>query len=504
MASRKRSVREMSSSRPCSSLASVDDVHLDGNNEKAKRSQTSSKVGAKSEAGAVAAGTVKFSSSSSSSESVKETGLKILFEAERLLNPQSFLASSSTTTLAAASLSLPLVPEQFIPHQAWSEQTAKWCYDVLDHLQLSREIVYLAMNVILEQELSIDDSLDNTDTFGITNKHEYEKVAITSLYLAIRLSAHQTSSKKNSRVKRRLHISELLTISGSSWTMPDIQQCSTMILQSLGLWIKPSNNLSQKSWNFPLHQALVQATPHSFCKLLFFGFHKSSSMESPLPRPTRLAWLELALYLIELSVCDGGFHRLLPSIIALASLQTAAKILYSSSTSFQSSIQIMEETLQKAYKVAELPNTTFVRNRLEFIYQQSQENNQDNRRQRSRRSNRNESAVAQAFTCPSLVINDNEDDEDDSSIVSEIRNLNYNPDTDYQQQPQDHQANEFHPIRQIQSNIDLEALSRMHRPISPCPNFETIHDYYDDHHREPADNVSQNKKMRATSNRNIL
>ncbi|CAJ1939397.1 unnamed protein product, partial [Cylindrotheca closterium] len=94
-----------------------------------------------------------------SPDAVKEAGLKILLETERLVNPQhqsdiarneddgndehegendanNDTSSNKTRQVAAgASLNLPLVPDQFSPHKAWSEQTAKWSYDVLDHLQ---------------------------------------------------------------------------------------------------------------------------------------------------------------------------------------------------------------------------------------------------------------------------------------------------------------------------------------------------------------------------------
>jgi len=467
--------------------------------------------------------------SSPSPEGVQQAGLKILLEAERTTNPQSCYTRNINEDIKmatdAASQSLPiLVPTQCSPHQAWSEQTAKWCYDVLDHLQLPREIVYLSMNLLEKALLAPIQEGINTHCI-ITNKHGYEKMAIASLFLAVRLVSTRQASKRQAHLPRRkLQISELLTISGSSWSVEDIQQCSSTILQVLGLYnnSSSSNNAhggagtyNSSSWNFPLHQALVQATPHSFCKLLFFGFHtkdpSSQQASDTLPRPIRLEWLELALYLIELSVCDGGFHRLLPSVIALASLQTAAKILLAktqessprssvdSDHAFQASQQAMEETLRKAYGVSKLPNTVFVGNRLEFIYQQSQDNRNvcdrtsRNNNNATRRTNKNSStASGRAFACPTLIIDDEEDlqlEHNTSSFASPESNQVANDTTTTVPTIQAKNTNQGaaqHPIRHIQSDLDLEALgrqhhpphelARMHRPISPCPKqFSSSH-----------------------------
>jgi hypothetical protein len=505
MASRKRSIREVSS--------------LSGETEISESSISNDKV----EQMAESSGDSKHPSkrlhtesprpaASASSEKVQQAGLKILLEAERVTTPQSYISSIShnnrNNNIAAASQSLPfLVPAQLGAHQAWSEQTAKWCYDVLDHLQLPREIVYLSMNLLEKALLAGGSGTSSTnqhhyEPFEITNKHEYEKMAIASLFLAVRLvSTRQSKSKTASAAaapRRKLQISELLTISGSSWTIQDIQQSSSKILQVLGLYHQGHNSVS-KAWNFELHQALVQATPHAFCKLLFFGFHKKKDQgakHEALPRQTRLEWLELALYLIELSVCDGGFHRLFPSVIALSSLQTAAKILQSkeqesSKSAFQRSQHVIEETLREAYGVSQLPNTTFVGNRLEYIYQQSQDNRAfraRGTRRRNTRASSNTASHACAFTCPTLIVDDDDEEEveEPEELGFSIAPRQYNQDTTaaLQEQPKPAAATlnknpqgsviQHHPMRHIQSDLDLEALGRqhetlMHRPISPQP-----------------------------------
>lgn len=436
-------------------------------------------------------------SASASPDTVQLTGLKILLQAERVTNPQSYITSCDENIrfASAASQSLPfIVPAQLSAHQSWSEQTAKWCYDVLDHLQLPREIVYLSMN-LLDKALMAPPSKSTNhhhERFEITNKHEYEKMAIASLFLAVRLVSTRQASKSNTTPPRRkLQISELLTISGSSWTVQDIQHSSSKILLVLGLYSAGEASFSSKSWDFEIHQALVQATPHSFCKLLFFGFHKNDPSkkeeEAEIPRQTRLEWLELALYLIELSVCDWGFHRLLPSVIALASLQTASKILQSkqvspcpSASALQMSQHAVEETLRKAYGISQLPNTSFVGNRLEYIYQQSQDNRGclDNGGRRTNAStSKSHSVRACDFACPALIVDDEDEEAEEQSIAS-IKDDSSAADIKNHQGRSSSQQQ--HSIRHIQSDLDLEALAgrqqqetMMHRPISPCPNIDT-------------------------------
>ena len=85
--------------------------------------------------------------------------LEKLLEAELLLLPK-FL---ETTNKDHEDGKVILRPH----HYAWRQQVAKWCYDVVDHLSLSRSIVHVTMNIL-------ERYLDATAT--VTNKKEYECV----------------------------------------------------------------------------------------------------------------------------------------------------------------------------------------------------------------------------------------------------------------------------------------------------------------------------------------
>jgi hypothetical protein len=308
------------------------------------------------------------------------------------------------------------------PHQAWREQTAKWFYDVIDHLKHSREIVHVAMNM-LERYL---------DTIEITSKSGYQLAAISSLYLAVRLSHTSTPSQK------KLKISEILVISGvSTWTVADIQTTSTRILQSLKLLayvplLDGGQEKLTRRWNSHLHQALVHATPQAFAKVLLSGLPstnptstttttttttKSSSWDVPVE--TKRSWMEMSLYLLELSVCDGGCRHLLPSHVALASILVASKKT-TTCTDCNSNDDRITSILMEATG-NEMLDVSFICERLEYIYRQSQD-----------------SAASASSSCPTLIVDYDQEEQEQG-----------------QGQEQDYTVSSTPP--------------QHYRPISPCP-----------------------------------
>ena len=78
---------------------------------------------------------------------------------------------------------LALIPRQSpLTHNfAWREKVAMWFYDVVDILDESREVVYIAMNILDRYHVAHPSSAAS-DNFA------YELTAITALFLAIRMS----------------------------------------------------------------------------------------------------------------------------------------------------------------------------------------------------------------------------------------------------------------------------------------------------------------------------
>lgn len=292
------------------------------------------------------------SASSSSSKTNGETAQRLLLQkmlaSETLLIPSSPLTNSLHRVAKRRKLltAMIAVAPSVHRHHAWREQTAKWCYDVIDHMELSRDMVHITMN-ILERYL---------DSKEITNKTEYELSAIASLFLAVRMSTTTTKTQK------KLQISDLLIISGARWTVSDIQITTARMLQALQLL--KANDQGVREWNSPFHQALVHATPQSFARVLLSVSAASSSSE--VDKETKRSWMEMALYLLELSVCDGSFRYLLPSQVALASILVASKKINKLLTRSQ-----MKSMCQQMTPISE--DLSIICKRLEHVYRQSQE-----------------------------------------------------------------------------------------------------------------------------------
>lgn len=215
-------------------------------------------------------------------------------------------------------------------NQVWREQVAQWCYDVVDHLDASREAVYVAMNVL-------DRYLAETSTSTPTDKVEYEKIAITAFFLALRIS---TSIE--------IRIPDILSLSRSSIQSRDILSTGSRILECL-TW---SNRI---------------LTPHSFVKA-FMGLRSRS-----LNQNTVVSWFDLAVYLVEISACDGSFSQVAASELALAAIIVAMK----KSSDYNENKEQCDTLVRDIFEHSSInPCSAGLRSlcvRLQNIYNQSQE-----------------------------------------------------------------------------------------------------------------------------------
>ncbi|CAJ1958746.1 unnamed protein product [Cylindrotheca closterium] len=220
-------------------------------------------------------------------------------------------------------------------NQVWREQVAQWCYDVVDHLDASREAVYVAMNVL-------DRYIAETSSSAAMDKVEYEKIAITAFFLALRI----TNSVE-------IRIPEILSLSRSSIQPQDIISTGSRILECL-TW---SNRI---------------LTPHSFLKA-FMGLRSQSLNPS-----TVTSWLDLAVYLVEISVCDGEFSQTAASQLAMAAIIVAMK----KSGDYDENKKQCDSLVRDIFEHASIdPCSTSLRSlcvRLQNIYNQSQESPQAN------------------------------------------------------------------------------------------------------------------------------
>ena len=162
----------------------------------------------------------------------------------------------------------------------WREKVTQWCYDVVDHLNESRSIVYVAMNI-----LDRFTAKQTADT--VLSDRMFELASLSALFLAVRISG-----------SGNLRLSQLLGMSRSSFTSKDIIDMGTKMIKSL-------------SWNFRL------VTPLEFVKAM------CALLPSSVPKTTQQEILDAASYLVEISVCDWGFASQRASHTALAAVLNA-------------------------------------------------------------------------------------------------------------------------------------------------------------------------------------
>jgi Cyclin, N-terminal domain/Cyclin, C-terminal domain len=157
----------------------------------------------------------------------------------------------------------------------WREKVVKWCYDVVDHLNEDRSIVYVAMHILDRHCASMLPSM---------NVRRYEVASLSCLFLAVHLAG-----------SGELSLSDLVTMSRRDVSMSDIVAEGKAIIRIIS------------------HHPVV--TPLDFVR----------SVIQKLPALQRLApvLLDSASYMIELAVCDHFFSDYKSSVLAVAALHNA-------------------------------------------------------------------------------------------------------------------------------------------------------------------------------------
>lgn len=167
-------------------------------------------------------------------------------------------------------------------NRLWRERVAQWFFDVVDHLGLPRETVYLAMN-ILDRYNALNSNEESSD------KLSYELAAITSLFLAVRVSGAMD-----------LKIPELLQLSHSSAQVRDILSTGAMMLELL-------------TWESRI------LTPVDFIKVLL------ALLKPSIDCRRAILLYELSLYIVELSIFDQTLCGVPAPRLAFAAVLLAIK-----------------------------------------------------------------------------------------------------------------------------------------------------------------------------------
>jgi hypothetical protein len=269
--------------------------------------------------------------------------LRMMVQEERTV--QASLADCSTLLQSDPAL---------FQNTVWREHVAQWFYDVLDYLEESRDLAFVAMN-ILDRYLAVLASECNCSTDHnpfLLDHFEYEVLSITSLFLAVRI----TGSKKD-------------------LTVPEVLELSASGVQIRHVLSAGNDMLEKVSWDHRI------VTPHHFLKALCDHIVQSTSNVVPGTSSSSTALsqsslFDFAAYLVEVSVCDVFFAQVLPSEVALAAFATALQCDggEDTATRYQASFALFLQSVHHEIGIdVASPRMKSIISRLLAVYSQSQE-----------------------------------------------------------------------------------------------------------------------------------
>jgi len=199
-------------------------------------------------------------------------------------------------------------------NEGWRRKICEWAFEVVDHFAFDREVVSIALNY-LDRVVAIKTKSSNT----ATSRRQFQLVAVTSLYLAIKLHGEVDTPGGQ---RRKLKIHAFVELSRGLFQVDTLEQMEREILTLLNWRVNPPT------------PARIVAT---LLKLL--PDHDSSSTNAA------NAIFEMAKYLTELSVCvsDTAFQYK-PSVIAYASVLCAMDALQDSlALSYDTKVTFLNE-----------------------------------------------------------------------------------------------------------------------------------------------------------------
>lgn len=171
----------------------------------------------------------------------------------------------------------------------WREKICEWAYQVVDHFNLHREVVSIAMNHLDRYLASYPTPVD---------KNTFQLLAMTCLYLSIKLNEYKHLLIAGSKSS----MDTILQLSRGFFTLKEMEKMEYDILQRLQWHVHPPS-------------------PQVFVKhFLFFMSLEDADTH------------DLAQFMAELSVMDYFFVNYKPSVVAIASIMNAMDRLFPESS----------------------------------------------------------------------------------------------------------------------------------------------------------------------------
>jgi hypothetical protein len=187
--------------------------------------------------------------------------------------------------------------------EGWRRKLCEWCYEVVDHFCFDREAVSIALNFL-------DRSVAERSESAPITRREFQLLAVTSLYMALKIHG-QTENSEGPR--RKLRIDAFVDLSRGVFQVDVIEAMERTILDSLSFRVNPPTCVrfvASYLSLFPKWTDVAYENPHSN---VIGGIY------------------DVARYLSELSVCVSSFaFTCNSSVIAYASILCAFEALQTS------------------------------------------------------------------------------------------------------------------------------------------------------------------------------
>lgn len=236
--------------------------------------------------------------------------LAVIAETPRPSSPTDTI-SSSISSLACSNLN-----SGDRVNEAWRRKLCEWCFEVVDHFGMEREVVSVAMNYL---DRIVAKTMEDEGSEYQMVKRQFQLIAVSSLYIAVKLHGETEDLDMD---RRRLNVDVFVELSRGFFQAETLEAMELNIL-------------------FTLQWHLNPPTPLKFIASLMHLIPSWSAHEYESHAPFRTifkALFDISMYLTELSVCVSTFtFHSKNSIVAYASILCA--------------MEALEDTLPLPYEV---------------------------------------------------------------------------------------------------------------------------------------------------------
>lgn len=232
-------------------------------------------------------------------------------------------SSSVSIIKSTATNSTPITEQNAVD---WREKICEWSYQVADHFDLARDIVFITLNYT-DRVCAASNALEL-----LRDKNRFQLLAMATLCVAIKVHGEVDTNVQGAE---SCILDTILHLGRGYFTAKELKLMELEALQRMQWLLHPP-------------------TPQTFVTYFIELFQAEETVELN----------DIAMYIVELSVHDYFFASSKPSVIALAALWNASRMLGRS----ELWISDIQDDLLKHNEYEESANIDVCRYRLEKLY----------------------------------------------------------------------------------------------------------------------------------------